>query len=237
MAQRKYIHTYEFIYPGILSRQNNQRKTHKKNAPRGSLSVCDLGRNLTFTPIFFEQRVDHENVRLVVFASRKAVPESRSFCSLEPVRKFASLVRYGRLETGTGRNVSGFGIVAKVQQTTSVARELELFSSWRRFVFSNVHLWGTFQVEESVELICQWYQKYYCCECKLWYNVFRKACFLPLESTRYIPIDSTWYTWVDNTLLIPRFWKAGSFRSSYRVARVYSQVSEKYLGNQRDKFG
>ena len=60
------------------------------------------------TPIFVELRVDHAKARLVVFPPREAVPVYGHFVAPNPQKYVASLVLYGPLRAGIGRNANGW---------------------------------------------------------------------------------------------------------------------------------
>ena len=59
-------------------------------------------------PVDFKLQVDHERIRLVAFASRKAVPVFGHSAAPNPLTYVASLVFYDPLGAGIGQKVTGW---------------------------------------------------------------------------------------------------------------------------------
>ena len=59
---------------------------------------------LTFTPILFVLPVNHSKACLVLFASRKAIPEFGHFAAPDPYNYVAALVLYGTQGSVRGLN-------------------------------------------------------------------------------------------------------------------------------------
>ena len=69
---------YCFQQSGLWNTPYGKRHASRTEPVYGKLNII---LKLTFNPIVFVLPVNHSKARLVVFASRRAIPEFRSFCS------------------------------------------------------------------------------------------------------------------------------------------------------------
>ena len=99
-----------------------------------------------------EWRVDHKKVRLVFLHPVKLLPLFGHFAAPNPWNDVASLVLYGPLEAGIGRNMSGWH--CRRSSTLNVGGSYVFFEvgGW---LFIAVVSGGFCRVEECGEMICQ----------------------------------------------------------------------------------